>query len=55
MAKILIVDDQKSVLLTLEALLAKYGHAVVASSNALEAMRVLAQEPGKFRRSTSYL
>lgn len=45
MAKILIVDDQKSVLLTLEALLTKNGHTVVASSNALEAMRALAQGP----------
>lgn len=43
MAKILIVDDQKSVLLTLEALLTKNGHTVVSASNALEAMRALAQ------------
>lgn len=43
MAKILIVDDQKSVLLTLEALLTKDGHSVVQSSNAWEAMRALAQ------------
>lgn len=45
MAKILIVDDQKSVLLTLEALLRKNGHVVTSSSNALEAMRALAQGP----------
>lgn len=44
MAKILIVDDQKSVLLTLEALLAQNGHKVVACTNAVDAMRSLAAE-----------
>ncbi|WII73841.1 response regulator [Bdellovibrio sp. 22V] len=41
MSKILIVDDQKSVLLTLEALLAKEGHSVTACMNAIEASRTL--------------
>jgi CheY-like chemotaxis protein len=45
MARILIVDDQKSVLLTLEALLSGAGHAVVASTNALDALKVLTSEP----------
>ncbi|MGZ3770026.1 MAG: response regulator transcription factor [Bdellovibrio sp.] len=45
MAKILIVDDQKSVLLTLEALLKKDGHTVIAAVNAWEAMRSLAAGP----------
>ncbi|UOF01307.1 response regulator [Bdellovibrio reynosensis] len=44
MAKILIVDDQKSVLMTLEALLTQEGHSVVACSNAVDATRVLATE-----------
>ncbi|MGZ3773598.1 MAG: response regulator [Pseudobdellovibrionaceae bacterium] len=43
MATILIVDDQKSVLLTLEALLVKAGYSVVPVSTAFNAMRVLAQ------------
>jgi len=45
MAKILIVDDQKSVLLTLEALLTKDGHTVTACMNAVDAMRALASDP----------
>lgn len=44
MSKILVVDDQKSILLTLQALLAKDGHIVTACTNALEAMRALASE-----------
>lgn len=44
MSKILIVDDQKSVLLTLEALLTKEGHQVTACTNAVDAMRALAGE-----------
>ncbi|KYG68061.1 histidine kinase [Bdellovibrio bacteriovorus] len=43
MAKILIVDDQRSVLLTLEALLGKDGHLVTACTNAVEALHSLAQ------------
>lgn len=45
MARILIVDDQKSVLLTLEALLTNDGHSVVACTNALDALKVLTSEP----------
>lgn len=44
MGKILIVDDQKSVLLTLEALLKSDGHAVTPCVNAVEATRALAAE-----------
>lgn len=44
MAKILIVDDQKSVLMTLEALLVQEGHKVVACMNAVDASRVLVSE-----------
>ncbi|KYG65773.1 histidine kinase [Bdellovibrio bacteriovorus] len=45
MARILIVDDQKSVLLTLEALLTGAGYAVIACTNALDALKVLTSEP----------
>lgn len=45
MARILIVDDQRSVLLTLEALLTKYSHSVFACSNAIDAIQALAREP----------
>lgn len=45
MARILIVDDQKSVLLTLEALLTKHSHAVVACKNAIDAFQTLLVEP----------
>lgn len=45
MARILIVDDQKSVLLTLEALLGTHGHTVVACTNAIDALKVLTSEP----------
>lgn len=44
MAKILIVDDQKSILLTLEALLKSDGHTVTACTNALDATKTLAAE-----------
>ncbi|WP_415062592.1 response regulator transcription factor [Bdellovibrio sp.] len=44
MANILIVDDQRSVLLTLEALLTKDGHTVTPCMNAVEALRTLAHE-----------
>lgn len=44
MAKILIVDDQKSVLMTLEALLAPQGYTVVACTNAIDALHRLAAE-----------
>ncbi|MEK2646256.1 response regulator transcription factor [Bdellovibrio sp. BCCA] len=44
MTKILIVDDQKSVLLTLEALLTQHGYKVTAATNAVDAMRALAAE-----------
>lgn len=45
MAHILIVDDQKSVLLTLEALLKSENHIVTACGNAIDAMARLNQEP----------
>lgn len=45
MAKILIVDDQKSVLLTLEALLSKAQHIVTACTNSIDAMDRLTREP----------
>lgn len=45
MAHILIVDDQKSVLLTLESLLVRAKHSVVACTNAMDAMEKLNQEP----------
>lgn len=45
MARILIVDDQKSVLLTLEALLTNAGYAVVACTNAIDALKILTTEP----------
>lgn len=45
MARILIVDDQNSVLITLEALLTGDGHSVVACTNALDALKVLTSEP----------
>lgn len=44
MAHILIVDDQQSVLLTLEALLKSDNHLVTACTNAMDAMARLAQE-----------
>lgn len=44
MARILIVDDQKSVLLTLEALLTQHLHTVVACNNAIEAVHALTRE-----------
>ncbi|MGZ3743651.1 MAG: response regulator transcription factor [Pseudobdellovibrionaceae bacterium] len=45
MAHILIVDDQKSVLLTLEALLKSEKHSVAACTNAIDAMAQLDKEP----------
>ena len=45
MAKILIVDDQKSILITLDALLNGEGHTVVQATNAIDALHFLAQEP----------
>ena len=45
MAHILIVDDQQSVLLTLEALLKSENHLVTACTNAIDAMERLNQEP----------
>lgn len=45
MAKILIVDDQKSVLLTLEALLGSEKHVVIATTNVIDALHHLAAEP----------
>ncbi|MFM6928660.1 MAG: PleD family two-component system response regulator [Bdellovibrio sp.] len=45
MAKILIVDDQKSILLTLDALLSGEGHTVIPATNAIDALHLLAQEP----------
>lgn len=45
MAKILIVDDQKSVLMTLEALLTPEGYVVVSATNAIDALHHLASEP----------
>jgi CheY-like chemotaxis protein len=45
MGKILIVDDQKSVLITLEALLVSDGHVVVSATNAIDAIHHLTQEP----------
>lgn len=45
MAKILIVDDQKSVLMTLEALLTPEGHVVISATNAIDALHHLAAEP----------
>lgn len=44
MAKILIVDDQKSVLLTLEALLLKDNHLVTACMNSIDALDRLTSE-----------
>lgn len=44
MAKILIVDDQKSVLLTLEALLIKDNHLVTSCTNSLDALDRLTNE-----------
>jgi DNA-binding response OmpR family regulator len=45
MAHILIVDDQQSVLLTLEALLRSENHLVSACTNAIDAMARLNEEP----------
>ena len=45
MAHILIVDDQQSVLLTLEALLRSENHLVTACTNAIDAMAKLNAEP----------
>lgn len=45
MAKILIVDDQKSVLLTLEALLLKDNHLVTSCTNSIDALDRLTNEP----------
>jgi CheY-like chemotaxis protein len=45
MARILIVDDQNSVLLTLEALLTKHMHSVVACKNATDAFQTFLDEP----------
>lgn len=45
MAHILIVDDQQSVLLTLEALLKSETHLVTACTNAIDAMAKLNAEP----------
>ncbi|QLY26323.1 response regulator [Bdellovibrio sp. KM01] len=44
MANILIVDDQKSILMTLEALLSSDGHSVVQATNAIDAVHHLTQE-----------
>lgn len=44
MARVLIVDDQRSVLLTLEALLARDKHSVVACTSALDAIHKLQAE-----------
>lgn len=44
MAKVLIVDDQKSVLLTLEAVISKEGHAVVSCTNSMDALNKLNEE-----------
>jgi DNA-binding response OmpR family regulator len=44
MGHILIVDDQQSVLLTLEALLRSENHTVTACTNALDAIAKLSQE-----------
>ncbi|WP_413577655.1 response regulator [Bdellovibrio sp. HCB290] len=44
MANILIVDDQKSILMTLEALLTSDGHSVVQATNAIDAVHHLTQE-----------
>ncbi|AFY03111.1 response regulator [Bdellovibrio bacteriovorus] len=44
MAKILIVDDQKSVLLTLEALLIKDNHLVTSCMNSIDALDKLTNE-----------
>lgn len=44
MARILIVDDQRSALLTLEAILARDKHAVVSCMNALDAINKLQSE-----------
>lgn len=45
MAHILIVDDQQSVLMTLEALLKSDNHLVTACTNAIDAMDKLSKEP----------
>ena len=45
MARILIVDDQKSVLLTLQALLEQNEHIVTACSNSIDALDRLSYEP----------
>lgn len=45
MANILIVDDQQSVLLTLEALLKSENHLVTACTNAIDAIDRLSREP----------
>lgn len=45
MAHILIVDDQQSVLMTLEALLKSDNHLVTACTNAIDAMDKLNNEP----------
>ncbi len=45
MAKILIVDDQRSVLLTLEVLLKSRDHSVVPCTNAMDALHALTSEP----------
>src|SRR5688572_26828558 len=44
MARVLVVDDQKSVLMTLEALLAKEGHLVSSCLNAADALSKLQEE-----------
>lgn len=45
MSRILIVDDQKSVLLTLQSLLETKGHVVTACSNSIDALDRLGHEP----------
>ncbi|HWU41990.1 MAG TPA: response regulator [Bdellovibrio sp.] len=45
MAKILIVDDQKSVLMTLDALLGSAGYVAVPCTNAIDAIQRLTDEP----------
>lgn len=45
MARVLVVDDQSSVLLMLESLLLKQGHAVTCVTNAIDAMEKLNNYP----------
>lgn len=45
MARILIVDDQKSALLTLDSILTKHGHVVVSVTNTHDALACLIKNP----------